>query len=234
MTRVEGADVAYLIRVRLPDRPGSLGSLAVALGSVDADILGVDVVERGSGGAVDDLVVELPTGGQPEKLLVAASRVAGARVLSVQPYPLGLDIHRELALVEDVAADPARALDLLVGHAPELFRSGWAVALGPGSGGPPTVIAVSPAGPGDLAMAARPALPWYPPEKPVRLDPEATWIPASWQRMATDLAAAPVGRGGRALLLGRPGGPEFLDSEVMRLGHLASIVGMVDGATEHL
>ncbi|EUA13996.1 putative amino acid-binding ACT domain protein [Mycobacterium xenopi 4042] len=44
------------------DRPGSLGSLAVALGSVGADILSLDVVERASGYAIDDLVVELPPG----------------------------------------------------------------------------------------------------------------------------------------------------------------------------
>ena len=50
---------SYLLRVELEDRPGSLGSLAVALGSVGADILSLDVVERTSGYAVDDLVVEL-------------------------------------------------------------------------------------------------------------------------------------------------------------------------------
>ena len=53
---------SYLLRVQLEDRPGSLGSLAVALGSVGADILSLDVVERWSGYAVDDLVVELPAG----------------------------------------------------------------------------------------------------------------------------------------------------------------------------
>ena len=40
---------SYLLRVQLEDRPGSLGSLAVALGSVGADILSLDVVERGAG-----------------------------------------------------------------------------------------------------------------------------------------------------------------------------------------
>ncbi|MGC1736116.1 MAG: amino acid-binding protein, partial [Mycobacterium sp.] len=44
---------SYLLRVQLADRPGSLGSLAVALGSVGADILSLDVVERGSGYAID-------------------------------------------------------------------------------------------------------------------------------------------------------------------------------------
>ena len=51
---------SYLLRVQLADRPGSLGSLAVALGSVGADILSLDVVERGPDYAIDDLVVELP------------------------------------------------------------------------------------------------------------------------------------------------------------------------------
>ena len=53
---------SYLLRVELEDRPGTLGSLAVALGSVGADILSLDVVERGPGYAVDDLVVDLPAG----------------------------------------------------------------------------------------------------------------------------------------------------------------------------
>lgn len=51
---------SYLLRIVLVDRPGSLGSLAVALGSVGADILSLDVVERSNGYAIDDLVIELP------------------------------------------------------------------------------------------------------------------------------------------------------------------------------
>ena len=53
---------SYLLRVQLEDRPGSLGSVAVALGSVGADILSLDVVERGPGYAIDDLIVDLPPG----------------------------------------------------------------------------------------------------------------------------------------------------------------------------
>ena len=40
--------VTYLLRVVLPDRPGTLGALASALGTEGADILRVDVVERGA------------------------------------------------------------------------------------------------------------------------------------------------------------------------------------------
>ncbi|WP_167455087.1 ACT domain-containing protein, partial [Amycolatopsis kentuckyensis] len=58
--------MSFLIRVLLPDSPGTLGAVATALGTVGADILSVDVVERGSGVAVDDLVVELPSGRLPD------------------------------------------------------------------------------------------------------------------------------------------------------------------------
>lgn len=50
----------YLVRVWLPDRPGALGAVASRIGSVGGDIVAVDVVDRGGGQAVDDLVVELP------------------------------------------------------------------------------------------------------------------------------------------------------------------------------
>ncbi len=69
---------SYLLRVQLEDRPGSLGSLAVALGSVGADILSLDVVERGAGYAIDDLVVELPPGAMPDMLITAAENPSTA------------------------------------------------------------------------------------------------------------------------------------------------------------
>ena len=63
---------SYLLRIELVDRPGSLGALAVALGSVGADILSLDVVERTSGYAIDDLVIDLPPGAMPDTLITAA------------------------------------------------------------------------------------------------------------------------------------------------------------------
>jgi ACT domain-containing protein len=49
----------YLVRVRLPDRPGALGLVASRIGSVGGDIVVVDITERGGGMAVDEFVVEL-------------------------------------------------------------------------------------------------------------------------------------------------------------------------------
>ncbi|MEX1006286.1 MAG: hypothetical protein WD271_00395 [Acidimicrobiia bacterium] len=48
-----------LVRVWLPDRPGALGLVASRIGSVDGDIVGIDVLEHGNGVAVDEFAVEL-------------------------------------------------------------------------------------------------------------------------------------------------------------------------------
>jgi hypothetical protein len=141
--------VSFLIRVQLPDRPGMLGALATALGNVGADILSVDVVERASGMAVDDLVVELPSGRLPDVLITAAERVEGVEVDAVRPYAGVLDTHRELELVEEVANDPDNGLTVFAEGAPRIIRAGWAVVL--------TVETTSPS-------ASRPAPPHRRPE----------------------------------------------------------------------
>ncbi|HET8588137.1 MAG TPA: ACT domain-containing protein, partial [Nakamurella sp.] len=79
--------MAYLLRVELPDVPGALGAVATALGRVGADILAMDIVERSTGRAVDDIVVDLPAGRPPDLLITAAESVAGVRVDSVRPDP---------------------------------------------------------------------------------------------------------------------------------------------------
>ena len=91
---------SYLLRIQLVDRPGSLGSLAVALGSVGADILSLDVVERSAGSAIDDLVIELPPGAMPDTLITAAESLPGVRVDSLRPHTGLLEAHRELELLD--------------------------------------------------------------------------------------------------------------------------------------
>lgn len=50
--------MSFLVRVLLPDTPGSLGKLADALGNVDANIESVDIVENFPDGSVmDDIVI---------------------------------------------------------------------------------------------------------------------------------------------------------------------------------
>jgi hypothetical protein len=58
----------------------------------------------------------------------------------------------------------------------------------------------------------------------VALDASQDWVPQLWRDLDTTLAAAPLGEPATAVVLGRPGGPEFRAPEVGRLGYLAGIV----------
>ena len=216
--------MSYLLRVVLPDRPGMLGALATALGEAGGDIVSLDVVERGSEGAVDDLIVALPPGGLADALITAAQRVPGVVVESLRPYHGGEDLHRDLELVDVLAAEPSAGLSLLVANAPGVFRAGWAVLLQAGApGAGPLVLCASPGAP-DLDGVA---LPWLPLAGARRLDHREPWVPVHWDLLGTELVAAPVGSPDRAVLVGRPGGPRFRASEVLRLTHLAGIAATV-------
>jgi hypothetical protein len=211
--------VSFLLRVVLPDRPGSLGALATALGEAGGDILSLDVVERGPDGAVDDLVVALPAGGLADRLITSAQSVEGVVVESLRPYHGVPDLHRDLALVDALAARPDRGLELLVEHCPGVFRTGWAVLVDAEG----RVLHASSGAP-DLAGVP---LPWLPLAAARRLAVDEAWVPERWAALGTELAAAPVGTPGRAVLVGRPGGPRFRASEVLRLAHLAGIAATV-------
>nr|WP_202506600.1 amino acid-binding protein [Amycolatopsis rubida] len=220
--RREGRVVSFLIRVQLPDSPGTLGAVATALGTVGADILSVDVVERGGGLAIDDLVVELPSGRLPDALITAAESVEGVEVDAVRPYAGILDTHRELELVEEIAAQPKAGLDLLAEGVPKIIRAGWAVIVEHSESGPRRLASSSAAPENPFTD-----LPWLPLERATVLDGEDSWVPETWKELGTELAATPLGKPGKAMLVARPGGPNFRAAEVARLAHFAGIVAVV-------
>ena len=211
---------SYLLRIALLDRPGSLGALAVALGSVGGDILSLDVVERSSGYAIDDLVIELPLGAMPDALITAAESLNGVRVDSVRPHTGLLDAHRELELLDRVAAadDNESRLQVLADEAPRVLRVSWCTVLR-SSDAELQRLAGSAGAPETRADSA----PWLPIEQAATLDGTAEWVPQAWRDMDITMVAAPLGDPHTAVALGRPG-PEFRPSEVARLGYLAGIV----------
>lgn len=217
--------MSYLIRVVLPDRPGSLGAVATALGDAGVDILGVDVVARSNGAAVDDLAVVLPPGRPPDVLITAAEAVPGVEVESVRPYSGRLDTLSELELIEEIAGDPARGLELLAEGVPRIFRAGWALVV-VREDERSYRLAESAAAPETRAGD----LPWLPLKRAIVIDPEVHWVPEPWSDLDTELAAAPYGNAPQALVVGRPGGPAFRPSELARLAHLAGIVTTVLGS----
>jgi hypothetical protein len=212
--------VSYLLRIVLPDRPGALGAVATALGHVGADILSLDVIERGPGHAIDDLVVELPPDRLADSLVTAAATVEGVQVESIRPYAGQIDPHRELELLDSLAAHPSESLTLLADGVARVFRAGWALVVSEPVGGVATVLAAGRSAPEVETLA----VPWWPavPARVLLADPE--WAPPDWDRLGTELAVAPLGKG--ALLVGRPA-LRWLPSELMRLQHLAAIAASV-------
>ena len=123
----------YLVRLWLPDRPGALGAVASRIGAVRGDVVGIDILERGAGRAIDELVVQLPDANLVSLLVAEIDQVDGVDVEDVRPAPerlhdAGLDALETAALL--VGADHED--DLLVklaGHACRDFGADWAVVV---------------------------------------------------------------------------------------------------------
>jgi hypothetical protein len=126
----DNGHMAFLLRVELPDVPGSLGALATALGGAGADIAAIEIVERRAGGLViDDVLLELPPQVMPDALITACHQLEGVTVEWISRYNAGANLSMDLEAVERFTDDPAQAIARLVEVIPETFRTDWALAL---------------------------------------------------------------------------------------------------------
>jgi hypothetical protein len=196
-----------LLRVELPNVPGSLGRLATAIGAAGGDIEAIEIVEkRGDGVDVDDVLLDTVEGAMPDSVVSACNAVEGVRVLWIGRYLAGGNLFPDLEVVEALTADPAAALDSLVTALPVAFRCEWAARVAVTEDG----ISI------EAASEGAPAT--------IELKPA---YGLDRQELGNDLLAiAPVGHA-RVVVLGRRGGPEFVDSELARLGHLVGLAASI-------
>lgn len=204
---------AFVVRLWLPDRPGALGAVASRIGAVRGDLVGIDILERGAGRAIDELVVELPTPDLVPLLVNEVRQVDGVDVEDVRPAPESVHDPR-LGALETAAVlveqDTVEGLfAALCDHARQNFESDWGALIGL-------------AGPTTLATAGDP--------------PSPAWLGAfvHGSRAAAevvgddggpdDVAWAAVPGAELALALGRDGRP-FRARERRQLCALAAIAG---------
>jgi hypothetical protein len=206
----------YLLRVELPDVPGSLGRVASAIGEAGGDIEAIEIVEhRHDGTAVDDVLLETAPGVMPDSLVSACNQLDGVHVLWVSRYGAGGNLFLDLEAVEEMTSNPRTALDQLVDLLPITFRADWGMRLRR-VGDRVDVLHRTSAAPEHTDGAPD----WFPAKQARRLD-----LPEDWLRRAdgTLVAGAPVEDEDNLILFGRRGGPEVLGSELARLGHLAAL-----------
>lgn len=73
----------YKLQVSLPDRPGSLGMLASAIGSAGADIRELQVLKTEDGIGFDEITVAVP-GTNTDDLVEVLNSIGGVSVLSIE------------------------------------------------------------------------------------------------------------------------------------------------------
>ena len=194
----------FLLRVELPDIPGSLGRLATAIGEAGGDIEAIEIVEKrhDTHTAVDDVLLEMHGSAMPDSIVSACTQLDGVSVLWINRYAAGGNLFLDLEAVEELTTDPAKALDRVVDLLPDTFRADWAArvhrlhGMGQRTSASPTDLSFV-----ELSAASR-------------IDVEDDDM---------NLYAGARIDGNEIVVIGRRGGPEFVDSEVARLGHLVSL-----------
>lgn len=79
----------FVVRVWLPDRPGALGQVASRIGAVHGDVVGIEILERGGGSAIDELTVTLADADLVDLLVSEIRQVDGVAVEDVRPVAPG-------------------------------------------------------------------------------------------------------------------------------------------------
>jgi hypothetical protein len=204
----------FVIRMWLPDRPGALGQVASRIGAVRGDVVGIDILERGGGQAVDELVVELPDGALVDLLVNEVRQVDGVAVEEVRPVADAMHDPRLDALEAAAQLVGATDVDTLltsaVVHARRVVGATW-------------VAVVDIDGRGDGVLAADDAAPSAAWLEAYLAGSRAAHGPARTAAAGSDVVWAPLAGSGLALVLGRDDMP-YRARERRQVAALARVV----------
>jgi hypothetical protein len=205
----------FVIRMWLPDRPGALGQVAGRIGAVRGEIVGIDILERDGGQAVDELVVELPDADLIELLVAEVRQVDGVAVEEVRPVADALHDPRLDALeaaAQLVGADDVEdLLTSVIVHARRVVGAKW-------------VAVVDIDGRGDGVLVADEAAPspgWI--EAFLAGSRAAEGVTRGRGTQRSDVIWSPLAHSGLALVLGREGMP-YRSRELRQVSALARVV----------
>ena len=128
----------FLVRVWLPDRPGALAAVAARLGGLKGDVLGLEIVERRNGLAIDELVVSLPNGVPVDLIANEVGQVDDVEIEDIRPlrdssYDPQLDALEAAAIILGAATREELA-QALCEHAGRAVRADWVCVLEAGGG----------------------------------------------------------------------------------------------------
>jgi uncharacterized UPF0146 family protein len=122
-----------VVRLWLPDRPGALGQVASRVGAVRGEIVGIEILERGAGRAIDELVVELPEASLRDLLVQEIQQVDGVDVEEVRPVADALHDPRldalETAAMLVGARDRDELVQAVVDHARRAVGAEWSAVV---------------------------------------------------------------------------------------------------------
>jgi hypothetical protein len=193
------------LRVSLSDRPGALATLTRALAAVGANVISLSVVQRESGRAIDDLLLDWPYERPWDAVVRAVEGCSGARLHGLRHVSAAAATH-DADLVQQAIRDPGQALEILIDGLPGLLLADWAALS-------------------DRRWPREPLFATV--ESPLPLPTVPAAVPRPRALSSGDmppLAVVPCSGSDLRVLVGRCSGPAFTRTELERCAALVDVV----------